>query len=480
MKKFKLDRNISTRISALAMAGIISVTALGFSGCKQQNNKENASIVAIQNTKDSTQKGIKYLFPTMNEEIVNNSSLIILLDEIAKKDENGKIDAEVISNFKSKIDTENMMSDFNSFLDVLEQSMIESKKVITVSNLVIDKDEEILANIEEITSKIISGTKEEIKTNFDLIYTLFVEEDEITYNGLTFDIRDLSYAGREIASTYARTSAYFAKSYISKQKYEKIDSRTNNQNSKAYIKTQLEILSNDMEEKSVEDVETIFNVELEETKKALAGKINISDANIKKMLSYINIEYLNSDKVSNKDKSFILGTYEEENVKNSLLIIDAITEHNKNNKDNLILLSDMLIDKYKETETGKVDIVALDYIQFNSIMLLNTTTEESKAEEIFNNPYFQNIYKYLRKANFVHKYTKDKEVNINYQDISDGAKFVLNEIVNYTLNQRSNVYKYTGYKSKVESNLKESIQYIQNIITGECELVELNEFIKTK
>ena len=171
MRKFKLDKNISNRISALVMSGMIFVTSMVVTGCsKEDENDQNTALVAIQNSKDETQKGIKYLFPTMNEEIVKNSSLVILLDEIAKEDENGKISADVISNFKSKIDVENMMSDFSSFLDVLEQTMIENKEILVTSTFVIDNDEEILSKIELITNNIIKGT--DVKTNFDLIYTL--------------------------------------------------------------------------------------------------------------------------------------------------------------------------------------------------------------------------------------------------------------------------------------------------------------------
>lgn len=490
MRKFKLDKNISRRVSALAMAGMLFTTAITTSGCKSNGNKNTTESTNLTIYVDDAYKGIieanetvilgiKTLFPTMNEDIVNNASLIILLDEIAKEDENGKINSEIISEFKAKIDTDNMMEDFNSFLDTLEQSMIENEKLISVSNLVIDNDEEILSNIESITNNIINGTIEEKLENFNLMYTLFVEEDEITYNGLTFDIRDLSYSGRAIASAYARTAAYYAKDYITEEQYEKIDARTNNQNNKAYIKTKLEILANNMEEKSFIGVNAAFNKEYEVTKNTLDTRVNVDELDIENLVNYINLEYLNSDKVANKDKDAVLGSYEDEKVSNVLLTIDVITEYNIKNNSDLILFSNMLIDSYKETNTGKIDAVALNYIQFNSIMLLNTTTQNSTSEEIFNNVYFQNIYKYFTKQNFTHKYS-DREVNINYQDVSDGAKFIANEIVIYTLNKRPNVFKYNGYEEKVNTNLEETIQYIQNTVTGECEKVEISEFVKIK
>ena len=185
----------------------------------------------------------KYLsiFISNNLSIVDNASLILLLGEIAKLDENGKISSDNISKYKSKIDTDNMMDDFNSFLNVLEQEMINSNKIIYTNSLVIENDEMILAKIESIVSGIITGKEEVKKTNFSLIYNLFVLEDKINYGGLKFEIRDLSYASRALAATYARTAAYFARNYITDEEYAKIDDRTNDQNNKAYIKTRLEI-----------------------------------------------------------------------------------------------------------------------------------------------------------------------------------------------------------------------------------------------
>ena len=140
-----------------------------------------------------------------------------------------------------------MMNDFNSFIDVLEYTMLNNNEVVVVSDIVLEKDSAILSKIEKITSSIIKG--ENLKNNIKLINTLFVEEDKITYDGLTFEIRDLSYSSRAIAGAYARTSLNFSKEVLTEEEINKLDSRTNDQNNKAYIKTTLEILSNSMKEK---------------------------------------------------------------------------------------------------------------------------------------------------------------------------------------------------------------------------------------
>ena len=476
MRKFKLDKNLSVRISSLVMAGMLTITAAGLTGCGKKEQEDNTAIVSVQTQNDATKKGIKDLFPTMNQEIVENASLIILLDEIKNENENGKLSADIISKFKAKVDVDNMMNDFNSFLNELEQSMIEQRKLLTISNLVVDKDEQILSKIEKITDNIIKGDENAKKTNYDLIYKLFVEEDEITYDGLTFKVRDLSYSGRALAATYARTSDTFAKDYVAKDKREKLDARTNDQDNKAYIKTDLEVLANQIDEKSLVDVNKEFTSEYKSTKDLINGKINVTEESVEDLVEYLNLEYLNSDRVATKDKNAVLENYSEEKVYNTLLTVDAITEYNKNNTNNIILLSNLLVSDYENTTTGKIDKVVLDYIQFNSIKLLNTTTVETSATELFNNPYFQNIYLYFRGADFTHKYTKDNVVNVNAQDVSEGTRFIANEIVNYTLSKRPNIFEYKGYKEKLESNLLESIQYIQNTVMGECAKIDTEKF----
>lgn len=486
MKKFKLDKNTSKRISALIMAGMLVISSGITTGCssKKGENKTNTNVTnedkTLTNAYNNVKEGIETLLPSMNEEIVQNTSLIIMLDEIAKEDENGKISVDNISVFKTKIDADNMMDDFNSFLDTLEQKMIEDKEVIVTSDFVLEKDSKILSKIEKLTSNAIKGDKEVVKANFNIIYNLFVEEDKVTVDGLSFEIRELSNAGRAIAQAYARTVAYYSRNYISEKQYKKIDDRTNNQNNKAYIKQTLEILDNDMKEKSEANIVSLFNHEYEETSANLDTKLNVSDSNVENIVNTLNLEYLNSSKVSTKDKNAVLGEYNDNKVTDALATIDAITKYNQENQNNLILLSSMLVDNYGKTSTGKLDKVALDYIQFNTIMFLNTTDKNASFEEMFNNVYFKKLYKALTKQNLVHKYNDGSSVTINYQEISNSSKIAINEIIVYVMNQRPNIKKGKGFEEKGISNLTESIQYIQNVMTGECYKVDIEEFVKIK
>jgi len=505
MKNIKNLKINKKGIIALSTASIILLSGIGVAASSLLKKKDNetltnsvepevttVSYAEEENLVSSTKRNISNVFPEMNDEIITDSTLILLLDLLAKENENGKVSADTISNFKSKIDSDNMMEEFNALLDVLENTMITQNKFISMSNTLPREestDIAILSNIESIASTIIylsnnGGNKDQIVNEYNKIYDLFVNEDEVLVNGKKFEVRDLSYANRAIASAYARTVGYFAREYVSEESLSKLDARTNDQNSKAYIKTKLEILSNQMNEVSEIDVNKAFNNKYTAVSNLLNGKIELSQDSVKNLVNYSNLKYLDSDKVSTKDKKDILVDYEDSKVSDAITSIDAMHTYNLNNQKGMILFSDLLIDDYKNTDGGKVDKTALDFVQYNAIKLTNTVKEGATFSDVYNNPYFQNIYKYFTKQDFTHK-TKDAngnvvETNVIWQEISDSTNFVCGEIINYTLNRLPKVDYMDQYIEKSQTNLTESIQYIQNTVTGECEKVEASEFVKTK
>ena len=225
MRKFKIDKNLSKRISALSMAGIILITNLA--GCKKQNNNKTQTPNSIVKMVDNTNNKIDTLLPEISDEMVDNSSLMLLLDVIAKEDENGKISADVISEFKSKLDVDDMMNEFTSFLDIIGYNVKQDGKIVKVSDALpkeLDNDKVILSSIETILENIIKYSKEKNKdgvvSEFNKIYTLFVDEKEIEVDGIKFEIRDLTFPSRAVATTYAETAAYYSRNYITNEQYE--------------------------------------------------------------------------------------------------------------------------------------------------------------------------------------------------------------------------------------------------------------------
>ncbi len=488
MRKFKIDKNLSTRLAALSAAGIILVT--GLTGCKSKENKTesvNSSIVTM--VEDTTNK-IDTISPEASDEVVDNASIMLLLDVIAKEDENGKISADVISEFKAKLDVDDMISEFTSFLDMIGFNAKETGKVEKVSTVLpeeLKNDKVILSNIETILENIIKyskeGKKDGVVTEFNKIYTLFVEEKEIEMNGTTFEIRDLTFPSRAVATTYAETAGYYATNYISEDKLAKLDDRTNDQNNKAYIKEKLEKLSNQMEEKSQVDVISLFDAKYIEVTNLLNGKVNLSESTIKNLVNYMNLKYISGDKVATKDMNTLVGEYEDEKVTDVITAIEAINTYNFNNQNNIIPFSVFLVDEHLKTDTGKTDKIALDFVQYNTIML-NNTDDVKTYDELSNNPYFKNVFKYFTKQDFTH-ITKDengKQVDndIVWQHISDGVNFVNYQVILNSLNKLPQVSNIDNYKSVTEENFGQSIQYIQNTIMDECKKVDTKEYILTK
>lgn len=485
MRKFKIDKNISTRLAALSTAGLIFVT--GLTGCKANNKNSGTETVnsssAIVTMVDETENKITTILPEASDEVINNASIMLLLDVIAKEDENGKISADQISELKSKIDVDDMINEFTSFLDMIGFNIKESGKVEKVSTVLpkeLNNDKVILSNIETILENLIKYSKEENKKSvvaeFDKIYTLFVEEKELEIDGTKFEIRDLTFTSRAVATTYAETAGYYARNYVSEDKLKKLDKRTNDQNNKAYIKIKLEILDNQMEEKSEVDVISLFDAKYKEVTTVLNGKVNLNETTIKNLVNYMNLKYINGDKVSTKDMNTLVGEYDDERVNDVIIAIETINTYNFNNQTNIIPFSIFLVDEHKKTDTGKTDKVALDFVQYNSIML-NNTDDVKTNQELRNNPYFQNVFKYFTKQDFTH-IQNDENKDIVWQEISDGVNFVNYQVILYSLNNLPKVNYLDDYKSVTLDNLTQSIQYIQNTIMGECKKVDIKEYVK--
>ena len=487
MRKFKVDKNSSKRMVALSLATLMFVMSMV--GCKSKENKTQKTEVSIVTTVEETNNNIDLILPEASDEIVENASIMLLLDVIAKKDENGKINADNISQLKSKIDADDMLNEFISFLDMVGSNIKDNGEVVKVSTVLpeeLKNDKLILSKIEVILENIIKysneGNKGKVVEEFNKIYTLFVEEKEIEVDGTKFQILDLSFPSRAVATTYAETAAYYSRNYISKDKYSRIDERTDDQNNKAYIKSKLEILANDMEEKSEVDVISLFNNKYEEVKVLLNGKVNLDEETIKNLVNYVNLKYLYGDKVSTKDMNTLVGEYDEEKVSNVVLAVEAINKHNLNNQSSFIPYSSLLVSEYLKTDSGKADKIALDFVQYNAIMLNNTAKDDITYLTLSNNPYFKNVFSYFTKQNFTHV-TKDengKKVNneIVWQHISDGANFVNYQVILGSLNKYSKVKNVDNYISVTEENFGQSIQYIQNTILGECTKVDTKVYIK--
>lgn len=493
---------VNKRIISFVVAGVTLVSAATYTSCsKKTTSEETTSEASIsydleEDMVDSTIEKIKALDLNIGEDIIaKDSALLLLLSELAKEDENGKISSDTMAHFKNVINEENMTDNYDSLLNKIENSMLNDK-FISISSVLPDSlstEKRILSAIENIAKVAIENknSKSAVLNAFDKMYTLFVEEKRVD----DFEVRDLPYSLRSAASAYAREVNHLARYYASEQKRAELDQRTNDQNAKVYIINILGKISNQMEEESLDkDLIERFNLMYTEFTNVIKPVINSSKETNVELVNYINLEYLTSEEVSTKDRNTLVTEYDENKVKNTFDLIDAITKYNSNeyakNKDNADIfgLEKLLINGKSQ------DIVALKFIQSNSYMLLNSINENITYEDLIINPYFDNLTKYITKLednglnNFVHSYS-DSEGNIvtevvPYQNISDGVHFVCDEVVRYTLsilktykNLKNDEIFSTYYDQSVRNSVN-SIQYLQNTIYGECERVDVKEYFK--
>lgn len=490
MKLDKIQSKKNNRAVGLAsiLLSIVMVgSGLSLAGCTKKQNQEQpeTTTVSYQNEENiiSTLKAeLKKIAPEMTDEKLTDTALILTLNLIAKENENGKIRSDIMDYFKNKVDVDSMMDNFNSFEDVIETNMITENKFVSVSKTLpkeLKEDSEILGYIESISNNVmdasLKGNKELVNTEFDKIYTLFVDEDKLTVNGTEFEVRDLNYAERSIAEAYARCAAYYGRNFVKQDKLDAVDKRTNQQNNKAYIKETLAIMSNNIDEVSDTDVISEFDAKYRALEQLLNGKVNTSAGNQKDLVNYLNLKYLEGTHVSEKDKNQILTDYDEKQINDTILTVDSITKYNETHQTEMVLFSSLLVEEYLKTETGKTDKLALDFVQYNSMMLLNNKESIKDFTTIYNNPYFKNLYMYFTKQDLTYKHKVNGNVvedTIAWQDISDGANFANHEIIIYTLKQfpklREDFEKY-GFIEKTQTNLTESVQYVQNVLTGECQ-----------
>ena len=205
----KLDKigskknNKAVGLASILLAIVMVGSGLGLTGCtdKKETKNDEASI-SYQKEEDMISKlksELRNIAPEFTDEKLTDTSLILILNLISQENENGKIRSDIMDYFKNKVDSDSMMDNFNSFEDVIETNMITENKFVSVSSVLPDElkqDKEILGYIESICKNVMdasnSNNKEKVNSEFNKIYTLFVDEDKLTVDGTEFEVRDLN------------------------------------------------------------------------------------------------------------------------------------------------------------------------------------------------------------------------------------------------------------------------------------------------
>ena len=485
-------QNKLTKPLALLVSVALGVTALG--GCTAKKEEKTTSTpeltknTVIESIVDNTANKIEELTPELTPEMEKNAAIILYLDTIAAKDENGKINVELIKSLKSRIDSTNMTEDFNSFLDEIQQKMItegkiyeasklfnlalneEEKALFTDSELAEIKEDEAILEAIEFTVKLAVDELENGKTDsFYVIFKAITEDEPIIVNKNKFYISKLSPAGRALANMYAETVLYYGRNIIPEAEQKLMDSAMDDQNNKAKIASVLDILGNDMPvEESEINVEEVLNSKYTSVINLLKGKVNADEETIKDLVNYINIEYLTSSSVSYKDRNAVYGELTEEEMNAVIDLISAINKYNIKNPDNAVVFKTFLIDEFAKTDKGVADSNVMDYIQFNAYGLETNKDLVTDATSFRKIPYGANIFKYITKDNATFE-VGENTIDIIWQNTTDGSGLVCYVIVYDTLKGMKDFGLNDNYIEKTTMDLNETIKSIQKSINDECE-----------
>ena len=216
MKNYKLSKEGSKKFISTILALELLFSTVGFSSCSKKEI-DDVSVENVEETNSSLDiviSRIKGLNLDLDDRTITDASIVLLLSEVAKRDENGKISPSILETYKNTFNKDAVLEDFDTFLSRIENAMLY-EKFISVADILpyeMENDKVILKDIEKIAEDALNNkdNKEVVIEKFNEIYKLFVEEKEV--NG--YKVRDLNFSIRAVAYSYAREVAYLARNYI--------------------------------------------------------------------------------------------------------------------------------------------------------------------------------------------------------------------------------------------------------------------------
>ena len=471
MIKFqKVNKDLKKRIAAVSLSLVSLVGVFTFSSCKKEVTEEVENYEEVENNIDKIRDNIKGKISNMSLVDAYNAAIILDMNEIVKRDSNDKYNADIMSKLTKNMEPDALIDSYCAVLDNIENEITINGNNVRFSEVLPEtysKEKEILSKLEDLVLDSLSQSKETSVKIFEIVYDLFVLDKIVEVRGTTFATRDLSPQFRALTNHYAKAMAYNARNFIDDKKYEEVINSTNGDDWKSQIFTELSVLDNQMQEESKVDAVKIFNNKYTQVKNLLNQVMQVNDNEVKALVNYLNIDYLNMDEVSYSDKLSILGDYSDESVSLAIDLIDRIMEYNKNNLNSMVAFSKFLVDEYKAKDKGEISSLALDNILYSSLKLYDETREDVKFSDVYLNPNFKELEKYLTKQDT--KYSvSNKEHDIDFQSIGNGANFVNFVVILNEFNYSLNIKELDSYKELAQDGLKQEISFIRNYVYGEC------------
>lgn len=499
MRKFKIHKQINSRVISIAMASTLFLTSLGFSGCSKNNDKNNDTVNndivtidqdnAMNNVLDSLTNNLSNDINNkffLNSDDQKSSIVLLNLDYIvsnATYDSAGNLLSTALDKiYPNGLNTKKELNDLNTFLSKYREYnrlLKTSDNFIYLSKYaLIEQDKIIISELENMTKELIDlknkNSKEEINILFNKISEFFVEEGSLNINGKEYKKSDLSNGFRKGSEVFGTIFSEMTPDYVSKDKREKLDNKLRTTDSIYQIEVLLEVFANSKQnvintminnqntyilDDSDIEVINLFNSKYDQVLNNTKNKVNLTNDEISALVQIANIDFLASDNVSAGAMKTIVNRDFDTIIRNATSGIEKVEAYNKAHTNALYTYEDL----FMNDEENLVNIIAIKGNISATLNLLNEINSNSTYSEIYNNKYFRFIELY---NNYSSQVTINNQVTKN--DTGYGTRFITNNIARITLESLPVKFDSTIETVNDNNDALSVIPKLQSLIEDKC------------
>lgn len=471
-------KKINTKLIATGLSFIMMGSMVG---CQKQETKKETE------TPKTTQSTIDTMYKNVNNEIKVNTadeSFTITQEEekaFATLINMDYISAEIVNNetalsklYPNGMTLDKFISNYERFIDAYREytlNLKDSNKFILLGEYLIDettkdyfafkyienmiKSDINLKNQKETT---IDELKEAFNAHYEILYKFYNGEKEIKLTtGDLVKVTDLSYGAQMVIEEYGKIFSVLSKDYLDTEKRENLDNVLDAHNSKShvennFIKSTKKDANEDTNigiigEADQEKVEA-FNKTVDSVTVQLDEQIKATQAEIKSVVIVSNIEYFDPTTLEILVKD--TASDFDEVMLNSKSLLKKVAINNIVNFAPYILETKTI--KNKELTQSEIDTIGTIGTEKAIQSIGKTRIEKETFDENKTVDYLVRFLALDPKAVYTYK-DGEKTVNVDYNTLSEGAKFVTYSLIKDEFNNVCmDSVRFENIKEIVEEN----------------------------
>ena len=464
-------KKINTKLIATGLSFIMMGSMVG---CQKQETKKETE------TPKTTQSTIDTMYKNVNNEIKVNTadeSFTVSPEEekaFATLINMDYISANIIDNetalsklYPEGITSDKFISNYERFIDAYREytlNLKDSNKVILLGEYLIDettkdyfafkyienmiKSDINLKNQKETT---IDELKEAFNAHYKILYKFYNGEKEIKLTtGDLVKVTDLSYGAQMVIEEYGKIFSVLSKDYLDTEKRENLDNVLDAHNAKSHVENNIKkFTEKDANEDTnigiigEADKEMVkqFNNTVDSVTVQLDEKIKATQTEIKSTVIISNIEYFDPTtlEVLIKDTANDFDT----------VLLNAKSLLNKVARNNITNFAPYIVenkDHYMTDKTGTI-LTEKAIQSIGKTRIEKETFDENKTVD-----YLVRFLALDPKAVYTYK-DGEKTVNVDYNTLSEGAKFVTYSLIKDEFNNVCmDSVRFENIKEIVEEN----------------------------